>query len=245
MTNLQVSEIYGPVLQGEGPDVGKPTIFLRLMACNLACVWCDTAYTWDASRFDLKKEGSQMTLGAVVKKVGDLLSIDASVTDYGNMRVDISGGEPMLQQAAIAELLEERFGEVASTYLLFDIETAGTIPLLELNPYLIARFNVSPKLEHSGNLLKDRYKPEVLKQLNRTTRAAFKFVCQQPSDLDEVAAIVSAVGIEPKNVWIMPEGVDPVTVMARHGVLEEAVLERRWQMSTRLQILAHGDQRGT
>ncbi len=33
-------------LQGEGPSAGAVCAFVRLSRCNLACVWCDTAYTW-------------------------------------------------------------------------------------------------------------------------------------------------------------------------------------------------------
>ena len=38
-------EIFASV-QGEGPSMGMPVAFMRLSRCNLACRWCDTAYTW-------------------------------------------------------------------------------------------------------------------------------------------------------------------------------------------------------
>ena len=38
-------EIFASI-QGEGASMGRPCTFVRLSRCNLACVWCDTAYTW-------------------------------------------------------------------------------------------------------------------------------------------------------------------------------------------------------
>ncbi len=43
---MQVNEIFKSI-QGEGPNFGKPAIFLRTAQCNLKCIWCDTKYTWD------------------------------------------------------------------------------------------------------------------------------------------------------------------------------------------------------
>ena len=58
--SLAVSEIFGPTLQGEGPSSGRRAMFLRLAGCNLSCSWCDTAYTWDWSRYDKKAEVTMM-----------------------------------------------------------------------------------------------------------------------------------------------------------------------------------------
>src|SRR5438046_10053865 len=48
-------------IQGEGPRLGRNTCFIRLAGCNLACSWCDTAYTWDwkgvnGHEYHVKKE---------------------------------------------------------------------------------------------------------------------------------------------------------------------------------------------
>jgi organic radical activating enzyme len=39
-----VKELFGPTLQGEGAHAGRPCVFLRFAACNLACTWCDTDF---------------------------------------------------------------------------------------------------------------------------------------------------------------------------------------------------------
>ncbi|MBU0728011.1 7-carboxy-7-deazaguanine synthase QueE, partial [Patescibacteria group bacterium] len=40
---LYISEIFYSI-QGEGPNAGKPAVFLRLFGCNLNCVWCDSTH---------------------------------------------------------------------------------------------------------------------------------------------------------------------------------------------------------
>ena len=52
---LKLSEIFYSI-QGEGVSIGRPSVFLRTALCNLKCKWCDTPYTWDWKKYDIKKE---------------------------------------------------------------------------------------------------------------------------------------------------------------------------------------------
>ena len=92
-------------LQGEGRSAGLPCTFVRLSRCNLACQWCDTAYTWrfegdnrphrDGLRFDRK--ANQITLSEE--------DVAARIMALGGNRLVITGGEPLLQGAALARMV--------------------------------------------------------------------------------------------------------------------------------------------
>lgn len=69
MDTLPVAEVFGPTFQGEGPYAGRIASFVRLGGCNLSCSWCDTPYTWDGVRFDLRNELTSLTAEAVVAQV--------------------------------------------------------------------------------------------------------------------------------------------------------------------------------
>jgi 7-carboxy-7-deazaguanine synthase len=77
-----VREIFGPTLQGEGAHAGRPCVFLRLAACNLACTWCDTDF--------LPERSTRMTADAIAAR---LLELDV----HASRLVIVTGGEPALQ----------------------------------------------------------------------------------------------------------------------------------------------------
>ena len=76
---LTVNEIFHSI-QGESRRAGEPCVFVRLTACDLRCSWCDTAYAF--------YEGSKRSIADVV----------AEVERYGCRLVEVTGGEPLLQE---------------------------------------------------------------------------------------------------------------------------------------------------
>jgi 7-carboxy-7-deazaguanine synthase len=77
---ITLNEIFYSV-QGESSYAGQPCVFVRLTACDLRCSWCDTAYAFH--------EGSKRELEAVLQ----------DVDRYGCPLVEVTGGEPLLQEA--------------------------------------------------------------------------------------------------------------------------------------------------
>ncbi len=231
-------EIFASV-QGEGPSAGMPVAFLRLSRCNLACVWCDTAYTWhftgderphrDGIEFDRK--ANQLKL--------DEEEVAARIAALGQTRLVITGGEPLLQAPALAQLLD------LLPDISVEIETNGTItapPPLDIR---IDQFNVSPKLAHSGNPVELALIPERLDAYATDPRAWFKFVIAEPADVDEVLALRERYHFKPDHVFLMPEGTDSETLRSREKWLAPLCVEHGFRMSDRLHIHLFGDSRGT
>ncbi|WNI16404.1 7-carboxy-7-deazaguanine synthase QueE [Actinacidiphila sp. ITFR-21] len=208
---------------------------MRLGGCNLTCRWCDTPYTWDwqgtsdaGIAYDPREELHSRSVTSVADQVS-ALGVDLVV---------VSGGEPLGQQVRLVPLVELLTGRGMEV----EIETNGThVP----HPALVAagaRFNVSPKLAHSGVAADRRIRPDALRSLAGTPGSCFKFVCRDPADLDEVGDLVRRFAIGP--VWIMPEGQSAEHVSDHGRNLVAAVIERGWNLTTRLHILIWGQERG-
>ena len=103
-----VKEMFGPTLQGEGAHAGRPCVFLRFAACNLACTFCDT---------DFAPEGAvRMTTEEIVAR---LIELDV----HRARMVVVTGGEPTLQwDAPLADAIRAAGFRV-------HMESNGTRPL--------------------------------------------------------------------------------------------------------------------
>lgn len=242
--NLIVNEIF-PATQGEGPTAGERCVFLRLAGCNLHCIWCDTPYAWNYGQigtkrhglpvFDAKKETHAMTPREVMDEI---LKKDPEVK-----RVVITGGEPMLQQKALIEFIK-MFNVTSQFFSSFawEIETNGTVmPDPELVG-LVEHFNVSPKLENSGNSKESRFKFDVLRAFENTGKAFFKFVVMTEEDIDEVVEIVE--DVEMTRVLLMAQGASREDQIRRMNSVFEIAKAKGWGFSPRLHVLAFDTKRG-
>jgi len=219
-------------LQGEGPSAGQPSTFVRLSRCNLACVWCDTAYTWRFSGPD-----------AYDRKANQLTLSEADTADriraLGQNRLVITGGEPLLQAPALAKLL------VLLPQMHIEIETNGTIAPPPALDALVHQYNVSPKLAHAGNPAALALLPARLAEFAADRRAFFKFVIASPADLAEVVALRDAHTIPAERLFVMPEGTDSATLRTRSRWLSALAMDHGFRLTDRLHIHLYGDTRGT
>jgi len=124
---MQITEIYKS-LQGESTYAGLPCVFVRLTGCNLRCTWCDSEYTFNG--------GVKMTQEQILNEVTNL-------SPRGGL-VEITGGEPMLQEGELVHLMRDLLDRGYKVLL----ETSGE-RLLERVPMGVTKI-VDVKCPDSG-----------------------------------------------------------------------------------------------
>jgi 7-carboxy-7-deazaguanine synthase len=225
---LKISEVFAS-LQGEGPSAGMPCLFVRLATCNLHCSWCDTKYTWDWQNHRYEDEVKLVSLASLAERV--VLS--------NQPRVVFTGGEPLLQQATLAELVKE-----LPKSLVLEVETNGTIaPPIGLADR-IDQWNVSPKLANGGDPEPLRIRPRALQSLRETDRAWLKLVIATLSDADEADALVNALDWPRERVLFMPEAQDKAQLRERSPMVARMCSERGYRFSSRLHLELWNGERG-
>jgi organic radical activating enzyme len=230
--NADKPEIFASV-QGEGATVGVPSVFVRLAECNLRCGFCDTKYTWDWEHHDREANVIELAREAIVETV-DRLAGDGIST------VVITGGEPLLQQDAIADVA----ADLRALGYQIEVETAGTITPSDAVAALVDRWNVSPKLASSGNKLTARLRSAPLAWFAASPRATFKFVAMSPDDLVEIRSIATTYQISPDRIIVMPEATDAATLAERSRALAPECARYGYRLGTRLHVIMWGSERG-
>ena len=201
---LEVSELFFSI-QGESSYSGQPCVFIRLSGCNLRCNYCDARYTYEEK--------------------GELKSIDellAFVEDHPGNIVEITGGEPLLQESSIP-LMKKLLADDRRVLL----ETNGSISLAEVPAGVVKIVDV--KCPDSG--MSEHFLQENLSLLSRDDE--LKFVLSSRNDYDWAVEMIRAL---PKNASgtihfsPVPGRLDP-------ALLAEWILTDR--LPVRLQLQLH------
>jgi len=194
---LTINEIFHSV-QGESTYAGRPCVFVRLTACDLRCSWCDTPYAFH--------EGRKRSLEDVLREV----------EGYECPLVEVTGGEPLLQEAVYP--LMESLVEMGKTVLL---ETGGHRSTSRVPVDVVTILDV--KCPGSGeshrncweNLAKLRAHDEV------------KFVVKDRADYEYARNVIEE--------RALPGRVAAIHFSPAHGVLDPKSLSE-WVLADRLPV---------
>jgi 7-carboxy-7-deazaguanine synthase len=222
---LKLVEVFHSI-QGEGLNIGKPAIFIRLAGCNLRCSWCDSKYA------------SQPTQTFEV----DSDAILNLLLQYPSCKhVVWTGGEPLLQ----AKEIQKTSTELKKRGYYQEMETNGTISPFPLNN-LMDQWNVSPKLAGQGQIPSERMNfVSLLTWATLMQKVWWKFVIDTPEDISEMLMVIDKLQIERDRVIVMPQ----MTTVNMHTFermthLVDLAKKHGFRFSPRLHILLYGNKRG-
>ncbi len=201
---LTVNEIFYSI-QGESTRIGRPCVFVRLTACDLRCSWCDTPYAFH--------EGAKRSLEEVI----------AEVEQYDCPLVEITGGEPLLQDD-VYPLMEQLLARGRTVML----ETGGHRPITRV-PRAVVKI-VDVKCPASGEAGRNDWgNLDALAPHDEV-----KFVIQDRADYEFARDVIGRYDLASRSAAVL---LSPV-----HGVLEPRLLSE-WMLAdgvaARLQLQLH------
>jgi 7-carboxy-7-deazaguanine synthase len=238
---IRVAEIFGPTIQGEGPLIGRPTVFVRTGGCDYRCRWCDTLY---AVLPEHRGEWAFMTPSDIAAQVDKLASNQPIL-------VSLSGGNPALQPLDSVISLGRRSGHS------FALETQGSVsqPWFANLDWLI----LSPKAPSSGMTTDWAALDACLKAARARPRCAVKIVVFDDVDYAYARTVASRYPQLTSYLQVgnsapltgegsaLPEAANFDDLMSRLRWLAARAIEDRWFGATvlpQLHVLAWGNRRG-
>ncbi len=225
---MKISEIFESI-QGEGTNAGKSAIFLRTAECNLKCTWCDTKYTWDWKNFDYAKEVKEISMEEIRREL----------EQFSNRHLVITGGEPLMQQDDLAELLT-----FLKPKFYVEIETNGTILPNNALSILVDQWNVSPKTSNSGNPLELCDVNESYTFFSKQKNCYFKYVIESESDLIEISTLIEKYGLKKDRVLLMTQASTKEEMNVREKTVFFMSKKNNLGFSPRMHVIKWGNQRG-
>ena len=129
-------EVFSSV-QGEGPELGTSTLFVRFAECDLRCSWCDTPHSWlrgARCRFEQERGSARFEERANPVPLAALVAEAERLELPRHRWLSLTGGEPLLQPEVVRELAQALRGRGPGIWL----ETHGlhTTALAQVLPFV-------------------------------------------------------------------------------------------------------------
>ena len=248
---LEINEIFGPTIQGEGKYTGNPSVFVRFGKCNMQCPGfeveyetpsgikkcsCDSFYASDSAfRDEWKKYKTSQELIFEVAKILPSYKVDLVIT----------GGEPLLYWKDIE--FQKFLQYYVENGFLVTIETNASIDI-ELNQFWHQKlmFSMSVKLSNSGEKLSKRVNIHTLQNILNISKTSYlKFVVDKAFIVDATEEISQITKQIPQcEVYLMPLG-DTSEIIDKNSLsVIELALEKGYKYSDRLHIRVWNNKRG-
>jgi 7-carboxy-7-deazaguanine synthase len=230
---IRISEIFGPVIQGEGAHIGEPTVFIRVGGCDYRCTWCDSMYAVDPiNRHDWKSMSNKEIVAEVER-----------LTDENPLLVTLSGGNPALYD------FEGVIDQLHPRGYRFTIETQGSVS----QPWFreLDSMTLSPK-PPSSNMPTDFRKLQECMCWLDAKKISLKIVVADDEDYAYARQIAARYPgfrcyLQVCNPAPSPQECDPMALLEKLDWLSNRILADRWFDATvlpQLHVLLYGNKRG-
>lgn len=248
---LEIDEIFGPTIQGEGKKVGTPSVFIRFGKCNMQCSGFEVEYETPSG---LKKCSCDSFHASDIAFKDYWYKYDAASTLINDVnkfmpkyKVDIviTGGEPLLYWNN-EEFQKFIYYYISNGYNL-TIETNGSIDINfneEWQKSIL--FSISVKLSNSGESIEKRINPKALsKIINFVNESYLKFVIsdsfiiQASQEIDTILNQIPFV-----EVYLMPLGDTSKQINQNSESIINLALQKGYKYSDRLHIRVWDNKRG-
>ena len=213
-SKIKINEIFHSI-QGESTKAGLPCVFVRLTYCNIRCVYCDTEYSF--------YEGVDKSIDEIIDKV----------KSYGCKLVEITGGEPLVQENV--HILINKLCDLGYEVML---ETGGSLPIENVDKRVKVIMDL--KTPYSKMEKKNRY--ENIQYLKSSDEV--KFVIGSREDYDWAKEILNKYDLVNKVEQVL---FSPVFDKVENIELANWILEDKLKVRFQLQMhkyIWHPETRG-
>lgn len=248
---LEVSEIFGPTIQGEGLKIGTPSVFVRFGKCNFDCSGFGVEYTTPSgvkkfgcdSYYAVDKEFRKFW--SSYENAKDLIfEVNKLIPSHYKPDIVITGGEPMLYWN------NKEFQKFLEYYINLEynitIETNGAIDVDITKAYQEKiLYSISLKLANTKEPYNKRINYKSLNNIiNKSKNRYLKFVVNQENQ-DVIQEIEEILALLPKiDVFLMPQGDTTGEIMKNSLFVIELCVKYGFKYSDRLHIRIWDNKQG-